>query len=133
MKNAFATHQDTLFGRCPKCGRNDGFFNVGAAHWFVCHVHGICWCVGSNLFPCWRFEDQCEWQGNREMLSSYESVDPQHRVLSMASPAWVALPELMAYCRGDRLQHEQSDRRRRQILGCLQDLDEWFSPGIPEP
>ena len=26
-------------GSCPKCGKSDGFLNLGKEHWFTCREH----------------------------------------------------------------------------------------------
>lgn len=131
MTNEFSID---LFGKCPKCGRNDGFFNVADAHWFVCHVHGVCWCVGSNLFPCWRFEDEQNWHHNWEGLSAhpYRALAPTYRILSLASPAWIALQRIIAHLRNDHPEHDDSSEERRRILGCLQVLQEWLDAELPK-
>lgn len=69
------------FGSCPECGRRDGCFNVGRGHWFVCHEHRVCWCVGSNLFSSWKLEteDQQRYAHDVEPgWGAYEEVDGYH-------------------------------------------------------
>ena len=64
------------FGVCPICGRNDGFLNVGRAHWFVCHAHHVRWCVGENLFSCWRRQTPAARQLTWERIRDYREVIP---------------------------------------------------------
>ena len=64
------------FGGCPKCGRNDGYLNVGKSHWFVCDEHKTTWFVGSNLFSSWREQSQEVWEENARQLSEYKDVEP---------------------------------------------------------
>jgi hypothetical protein len=46
------------FGVCPKCGKNDGYINIGRGHWFFCTEHKIRWCAGANLFSSWQDETE---------------------------------------------------------------------------
>ena len=64
------------FGGCPKCGRDDGYLNVGRCHWFVCDEHKTTWCVGSNLFSSWREQSEEVWEENARRLSEYIEVEP---------------------------------------------------------
>jgi hypothetical protein len=64
------------FGGCPLCGGNDGYLNVGAAHWFYCQEHATRWCAGANLFSGWRQESEECWRKNAENLARYVEVEP---------------------------------------------------------
>lgn len=64
------------FGGCPKCGRDDGFLNVGREHWFACFKHKTKWHVGSNLFSSWREQSEQEWALNAARLAGYREVEP---------------------------------------------------------
>jgi hypothetical protein len=64
------------FGGCPFCGSNDGYLNVGAAHWFICEEHKTKWCAGMNLFSGWRDEDEDLWIRNHETLAGCAKVAP---------------------------------------------------------
>ena len=64
------------FGGCPHCGQTDGYVNIGREHWFVCDRHKTKWHVGSNLFSCWRHEDEETWRRNEYLLQNYMTVDP---------------------------------------------------------
>jgi hypothetical protein len=68
---------DEAFGWCPDCGRSDGYLNVEATHWYVCHAHRVRWCVGANLFSSWRYESEADWQKNADLLRTYREVDGQ--------------------------------------------------------
>lgn len=49
------------FGGCPHCGANHGYMNVRAEHWIVCDAHKVKWRIGSNLFSCWKDENESVW------------------------------------------------------------------------
>ena len=66
------------FGVCPKCLRNDGFFNIGRNHWFHCREHKVKWHVGSNLFSKWTFQDESTWRANAEFLAGYRGIKEFH-------------------------------------------------------
>lgn len=69
------------FGGCPKCGRNDGYVNVGQEHWFYCEPHRMKWCIGTNLFSGWQEESETIWRRNAHKLAAYrevEALEPQH-------------------------------------------------------
>ncbi|MFH0899003.1 MAG: hypothetical protein V2A73_00080 [Pseudomonadota bacterium] len=67
------------WGDCPKCGRTDGFLNIGRGHWFMCHTHKTKWFAGSNLFSTWREESEETWVRNSALLANYEEVEPMMR------------------------------------------------------
>lgn len=67
---------DPKFGRCPTCGRNDGYLNLGREHWFKCDEHGLKWWGGENLFSTWRDETSEIWKSNDELLGDYLEVEP---------------------------------------------------------
>ncbi len=69
---------DEYFGGCPHCGQTNGFLNLGRDHWFICDRHKTKWWSGSNIFSCWREEDEETWQRNRFKLSEYMTVEPIH-------------------------------------------------------
>ena len=62
------------FGSCPVCDGNDGYLNLGPAHWFVCDTHKTKWCWGSNLGSSWKSETEADWQHNYEKLRDYTEV-----------------------------------------------------------
>jgi len=64
------------FGDCPKCGKNDGYVNVGQNHWFICKKHRVKWLVGTNIFPGWRRETEKDWEHNALLLVNYMEVEP---------------------------------------------------------
>jgi len=67
------------WGDCPKCGRNDGYLNIGRGHWFICDKHKTKWFIGENLFSSWRQQTQETWARNSALLASYEEVEPMMR------------------------------------------------------
>jgi hypothetical protein len=72
--NSDTDNSPDVCGGCPVCGGNDGFLNVGRAHWFVCDKHKTKWCVGDNWFRCWRFETEEIWRENARLLAGYRAV-----------------------------------------------------------
>ena len=75
MTNAEKRASEHYWGGCPECGGNDGFVNVERTHWFVCDAHKTKWDVGSNLFSCWRRQDEEIWERNFKMLADYREVE----------------------------------------------------------
>lgn len=65
---------EEYWGVCPECGSNDGYLNVGRAHWYVCHRHRVRWLIGTNLFSSWRDQTEEEWRLNAERIGPYEDV-----------------------------------------------------------
>ena len=70
-----------VFGDCPKCGKNDGYLNVGREHWFVCGKHRVKWFVGTNLFSSWRYETEQDWERSYALLAGYREIEPWIRPL----------------------------------------------------
>jgi hypothetical protein len=71
-------NRGNYFGGCPRCGRTDGYINVGRSHWFVCDEHRTKWCAGYNIFSSWRQETEEE---QRKIyydrgVDKYEEVTP---------------------------------------------------------
>ena len=54
------TQTQHYFGGCPECGNQDGYTNVGKAHWVFCKAHRTMWCIGWNLFSSWQYETEAE-------------------------------------------------------------------------
>ncbi len=54
------TQTQHYFGGCPECGNQDGYTNVGKAHWIFCKAHRTMWCIGWNLFSSWQYETEDE-------------------------------------------------------------------------
>ncbi len=80
MGNIIQFPEPEHFGDCPKCGRHDGYLNIGRDHWFVCHKHKVKWCVGSNLFSDWREESKETWAQNEKLLAGYGEIEPLDRI-----------------------------------------------------
>lgn len=68
--------QDGYFGLCPECHLCDGMVNVGSSHWLFCEIHKLKWCFGANLFSSWRYETRRVQQKSRELIASFEGVEP---------------------------------------------------------
>src|SRR5215467_3067248 len=67
---------NSYWGGCPECGGTHGCHSVGPEHWYVCHDHKVKWCIGENLFSCWRHMSEEEHRLNEKMLSDYLEVKP---------------------------------------------------------
>ncbi|MGE3745633.1 MAG: hypothetical protein AB7G25_07995 [Sphingomonadaceae bacterium] len=67
---------DQRFGGCPQCGRNDGYLNDRANHWFYCEAHKVCWNPASNVLSSWRDENELDWKRTRAKLQAYGVVEP---------------------------------------------------------
>ena len=80
---------DEYFGGCPHCGKTDGYFNFGRAHYFVCHEHRVKWFVGANLFSSWRQESRSDWDQNAEKFGIYADVEP----VQAPKDRWQVLPD----------------------------------------
>jgi hypothetical protein len=87
---------DGYFGACPRCGKNDGYLNVGRDHFFVCHEHKKYWRFGSNMFSSWREQTEDERAANAELISGYEEVEP------LEAGAWPRDPEAQAKALAER-------------------------------
>ena len=70
------------FGGCPECGCVANIWNVGRAHWAVCHRHKVKWYIGENLFSNWRTETEEDWLTNEYRLDHYREVEPLFPVAS---------------------------------------------------
>ena len=75
MTDAEKKAREHYFGGCPECGDHDGAVNVESDHYVVCDTHKTKWYVGSNLFSCWRRQNEEIWQRNRVMLEEYKGVE----------------------------------------------------------
>lgn len=67
---------DEYFGGCPKCGKTNGYVDVGADHWFACDAHRTRWYAGSNLFSSWRNEKTPEEIASNAKVMAYRVVEP---------------------------------------------------------
>jgi hypothetical protein len=65
------------FGGCPHCGKQDGLFNVGRNHWFVCHEHRVRWYVGGNLLSGWKDQTEDEQREKWRRVEDYTDVSDQ--------------------------------------------------------
>lgn len=86
---------DNYFGGCPKCGKTDGYINIGRSHWFSCEKHKTKWCIGSNLFSSWKDETEEEQRAIFDKLGfgNFKEVEPihddtgQHEAKEVPSPS----------------------------------------------
>lgn len=73
-------------GACPRCGKSDGFVNLGKEHWFICRDHKTKWLGGYNLFDGWQDQTVAQTQSIALLLNSYNEVlprrgiDEEHRI-----------------------------------------------------
>jgi hypothetical protein len=44
------------WGVCPVCHHNDGYINIGSAHWRLCEEHKLVWSRDASQFSRWRDE-----------------------------------------------------------------------------
>lgn len=63
-------------GGCPVCSKNDGYLNLGSAHWFICREHKIKWLIGDNMFDSWMNQTVAQHLSAERVLSSYKEVTP---------------------------------------------------------
>lgn len=63
-------------GLCPKCGKSDGYVNLGKEHWIICRDHKFKWFVGVNLFDGWQNQTVAQAQSIELMLNSYKEIVP---------------------------------------------------------
>lgn len=63
-------------GSCPKCGKSDGYVNLGKEHWFICREHKMKWFIGSNLFEGWKNQTVAQTLGIESLLEGYTEVIP---------------------------------------------------------
>lgn len=75
-QTAAAKNEHDFFGHCPRCGGNDGYFNIHRDHYFYCELCKHMWLRGSNLFGSWRSEDDEIWNQNVSHFSKYQFVEP---------------------------------------------------------
>ena len=64
------------FGGCPNCGGNDGYFNIGRAHFFFCRPCRVMGPYGENLLSTWKQESEADWALNRSEFNAYEWAEP---------------------------------------------------------
>jgi hypothetical protein len=64
------------FGACPRCGKTDGFINVGPNYWNVCDRHKTKWYVGNNPFYKLVEESEEVRLKNEARLEGYREVEP---------------------------------------------------------
>jgi hypothetical protein len=67
---------EEYFGGCPHCGANDGLYNTGKAHWFVCHKHKTIWFGGINLFSIAKMQTEAEQREIWKRVERYRHAKP---------------------------------------------------------
>jgi hypothetical protein len=60
--------------RCPFCGGNDGYVNIGAQSWGTCDRHGLRWFMGANISDAWLGESPRDWTANAHYLDDLQLV-----------------------------------------------------------
>jgi hypothetical protein len=100
---------DDYFGLCPRCRRNNGYFNAGRNHWFYCDEHRTKWWGGSNVFSSWRHETEGDQRAHYDAkgFGTYERVAPYYHPLS----------EDEIERRKAEEKAEQEERERRRATG----------------
>ena len=68
------------FGGCPVCGKNDGYLNLRAEHWFICREHKNKWLLGKNLFDSWMTQTIAQHLAAQKLLSGYNEVQPDRKM-----------------------------------------------------
>lgn len=63
-------------GGCIVCGKNDGYINQGAEHWFICREHKTKWLVGENLFDNWMTQTVAQHLSAKKLLGGYQEISP---------------------------------------------------------
>ena len=61
---------------CGVCGKNDGYLNLGAQHWFICRVHRTKWFIGENLFDSWMTQTIPQHTIAEQLLRTFHEVTP---------------------------------------------------------
>lgn len=67
-------------GGCPVCGKNDGYLNLRAEHWFICREHKNKWLLGKNLFDSWMTQTIAQHLAAQKLLSGYNEVQPDRKM-----------------------------------------------------
>lgn len=75
-ERAAEANEHDFAGHCPRCGGNDGYFNLGRAHYSFCRLCRTKWMTGENLFSSWRAESAEDWEANQREYADYEEVEP---------------------------------------------------------
>ena len=76
------------FGACPRCVElppdderrrsrtTVSYVNDYKNIWFICGEHRVKWPGGYGLFSTWELQTEADWARNRELLGTYELVEP---------------------------------------------------------
>lgn len=66
---------ENVAGMCPRCGYEDGYFNVDSESWCVCKHCRVVWCIGS-LFSSHLDETEEEQKAIYSKFKDFEEVRP---------------------------------------------------------
>lgn len=66
------------FGRCPKCGKTDGYINDWKDQWMVCNEHKYKWPLGHGTFSSYLHMTEEELKQEHEKLKDFVEVKPWH-------------------------------------------------------
>lgn len=69
------TLKEYSFGACY-CGNEGMSFNISRDNWMYCKKCKTKWCVGSNLFSSWRYENKKVWEKNIKEFAEYKEIEP---------------------------------------------------------
>jgi hypothetical protein len=75
-REASIQDQNLYWGRCPQCGKSDGYLSIGRVHWFYCEAHRVKWCAGENLFSSWRADTDEDRKKNAAFLRDFQEIKP---------------------------------------------------------
>jgi hypothetical protein len=68
--------QNLYWGRCPQCGKSDGYLSIGRIHWFYCEAHRVKWCAVENLFSSWKAATEEDRKHNAAFLRDFQVIEP---------------------------------------------------------
>jgi hypothetical protein len=101
------------FGGCPKCGRQDGLYNVSKQHWFVCHTHKVRWTVGSNILSNWCDETEDDQRERWQVVADYEDI----RDGALPVGTWAKDPEIRRHELEEARQKKRDEEAREERRG----------------
>jgi len=64
------------WGMCPVCGKHNGYVNLGAEFWIICHQHKTKWSIGDDLLAGWQDQSASQFYKVENILSKYNEVYP---------------------------------------------------------
>jgi len=95
---------DHYWGKCPQCGDNDGYLNIGRGHWFYCQEHRTRWYAGANLFDSWKGETEAEQRARYEEMDfgSYATLGDRDVCPDCGGQGYLADDPEFHCCRAER-------------------------------